>query len=392
MPVAGEIELRNRAFCLSRSQRLAALAAVVVPPVLLVVVVLLMLAGIGGGTDPQSMEELAAELRTRIWKELAGNVVHVVLFVLTAVISAAGLLRGIGERLFVGPEGIRYFSGMPGWLGPLQGNWSASAGQIRDIRAAHSALGPAPQLVQLVIETEGKTRRLSVFSYVDAASHQPKPFRVLTRFRPDQDELAELFRSMPLVEYAQRAGYEVSLPEIPAPGANMELSLKGKPRLSIALLIVIVGFSYAIIEMGTISETYAAGAPIWLIVLGGIGVGALAWPLLGSKEVSRPARAGVAGLVAVTAMAALYPGLIRINRIGAPDPQPHAYRHDDAGTLEPVETSSPELDLPDLVDLLIGSQPGDVHELWIRRGSLGFYQIDIDALDEWIDGLQRASR
>ena len=91
-------------------------------------------------------------------------------------------------------------------------------------------------------------------------------------------------------------------------------------------------------------------------------------------------------------MLALNPGLIRLNRIGAPEPAPHAYRHDVSDTLVPVEASSPLLDLPDLLGLLVGSRPGDVHELWIRRGSLGFHQIDIDALDRWIEGLERSER
>jgi hypothetical protein len=208
--------------------------------------------------------------------------------------------------------------------------------------------------------------------------------------RSDPGEVAALFDALPLVEYARSAGYEVDLPALTPLDANTELSLKDKPRLAAALGLVVVGFSYAVIDMGLISETYTAGAPSLLILVAGSVAGAVAWPSLGSGEVSRSARAGVAGLLALTVMAALYPGLIRVNRIGSADPLPHAYRHSEAQTLEPVEATSPALDLPDLLQLLPGSQPGDVHALWIRHGSMGFDQIDIGALEAWIEALERS--
>lgn len=388
----GEVELRNRAFLLTGSQRLAALAALLLPPVVIVVVAILALAGASGGADPQSMDELLGELEGKLWKELSENIAQVGVIGLTLVISLFSTLRGIRERLFVGPEGIRYQSGMPRWLGPLQGSWSVSADQIRDIRVAPSVFGAAPSLLQLVVETVGTTRRVGLFSFVEPGSYQAGAFRVLTRSRSDPSEVIALFDTLPLVVYARGAGYPVRLPDAVPADAHTKLSLKGKPRVAVALTLVFVGFCYAVIDMGIIAETYAAGAPKLLILLGGLAAGALAWPLLGSSEMSQPVRACVAGLLALTAMAALYPGLIRLNRIGAADPAPYAYRHSEAQALEPVEASSPALDLPDLVELLPGSQPGDVHELWIRRGSLGFDQIDIDALEEWIAGLERSGR
>ena len=146
--------------------------------------------------------------------------------------------------------------------------------------------------------------------------------------------------------------------------------------------------------MALISETYAAGAPMALLLAGGLGGGGLAWWLLaaggGERAMQGVARCGVAALVGGAAMAALYPGLVRINRIGAPDPQPHLYRHGPEGRLAPATADAPPIDLPDLVGMLPGSEPGDLHELWIRRGSLGFDQIDIAALDAWIERLAQA--
>jgi hypothetical protein len=387
----GEVELRNRAYCFTGLQWLAALAAVFLPLLLLVVVVLGTLASVSEGTDPRSVDELVGELRTGVWQELSRNAAELVAFGLTAILSALGFSSGLRERLYVGPDGIRYFSGRPRWLGPLEGSWSVPADQIRDMRVAPPIFGTALHLVQLEVATDRRTHRLGIFSFVDLARYEPKTFRVLTRLRKDEPVIADLFDEMPLVELARRAGYDLRLPDLPRPGVEAQVSLKEKPRLAVAVVLMLVGFSYAVIDMGAISETYAAGAPIALILLGGACVGALAWPLIGASELSRGARANVAGLLALTAMGALYPGLIRINRIGAPEPTAHSYRHNEDHVLEPVEPSSPELEAPYIVERLVGSQPGDVHQLWIRRGSLGFDQIDIDALDHWIRELETRS-
>lgn len=365
VPLPGETQLRNRALLLDRTQRLTLLAAVVVPLLLLIAVAIF---------APEQLGEKLRQDLSLLWSICLG-----------VVFGVLNLLLASRQRLFIGPGGLRYYSGVPSWLGPLRGDWSVSAEQIRDIQVSHHALGATPHLLQLVIETEGKTRRLPVFHWVDPTRYDRRAFQALAGLRPDRDAIARLFDTLPLVEYARGRGYTLQMPDATHRSANPVLSLEKKPRIVVASTFVFVGVTYAVIDMGVISETYAAGTPIWMILAGGGATGILAWLLLGTTESSGPVRGVVALLVALATMAALYPGLIRINRVGAPDPQPYAYRHTDEGILAPVEPTSPQIDLPEIVNLLIGSQPGDVHELWIRHGCLGFDQVDIHAFEDWID-------
>ena len=389
----GEVELRNRAFCFTPAQRMAAIGTAMLPLIVVVVFVVVMIARATEGADAPSSEELARELGAGVLDRLLEDVVQLGLFVLTTVIGLFAMLRGSRERLFVGPDGVRYFSGFPAWLGPLGGSWSVSAARIRDVRAVPSRLGGAPALLQIVFETETGSRSFGVFTYVDATRYDAAAFRALSRTRPDPSEIAALFEAMPLVEYARSIGFDPRMPE-PARPSELEIdfSLSDRPRVAAALMLSFAGFGYAVLDLGLVSETYASGAPILMIIAGGAAVGALAWALLGSREVSGLGRGAVAAMLAAVAMLALYPGLIRVNRIGAPDPAPHAYRHGAAGFLEPVAPSSPDVDLPLVIEMLEGSEPGDVHELWLRKGPLGFLQLDIDRLDDRRDELERERR
>ena len=372
--VPGEIELRTRSALMASEQRWLVLAALLLPVAGLVAVVIYMLPILGG--ESQTAGEMWRELLEKLGQVLAADPVQLLLFLSTLVLGLFSFAHGMRERVFIGPEGIRYVTGLPGLLAPLRPGWSVRRDQIRGMRIAPSIFGPAPSAAHLEIDTGASTHKLLVFAYADPDDFDAGEYRGLTALRSERRDIEALFEKLPLVRYGRELGFAL---ELPGASGTASTSMEETPRLTAALIFVFAAFAYAVVDMGLAGETYAAGAPLSWILAAGLGMGVVAWPLLGDEELSRPVRAGVAALVAGATMLALYPGLVRVNAIGAEAAQPHNYRHAEANRLEPIGAGSPALDLPELPELL-GSRPGDEHELWLRRGRLGFWQIDIDRL------------
>ena len=348
----GETTLRNRAHCMTPRQRWI-LGMVVVATAAALLGVL----GLAGGLGDA---------------EGGGTAIGAA----SLVFGLVSLIAGARERVFVGPQGIRYLSGVPSWLGPLDRSFEVRAEDVSYVRVGPHPIGGGAALMRMEIATSAGTRHLHVFNYVAPDEPSPVDFRALMRLRVEPEGLAAMLERLPLVRWARSQGFDVRI-DLPA-AKTVFAARAAQQRLPIAASLAIALGCYGLLDLGIVPETYAAGFPVALIVAGG-GLGALLGWLLADSEAGRSTRVGLSGLVAVTMMIALLPGLIRINRLDATPLTPHAYRLTEDG-IEPVDPSSPRVDLPGADEIWRCSEPGAVHEIELRHGWLGFWQIDIDSV------------
>ena len=91
--------------------------------------------------------------------------------------------------------------------------------------------------------------------------------------------------------------------------------------------------------------------------------------------------------------AALYPGLLRVNQLtDRGGLVSHRYALQADLSLKPVEDGLPVLRFPRYADYWAHFARGSLHEFALRRGGLGFYQVDMAPVNEDMRAWYRSAR
>jgi hypothetical protein len=160
-----------------------------------------------------------------------------------------------------------------------------------------------------------------------------------------------------------------------------DFALDKNPHTIAALVVLFGAIAYGLGDFFVNTETYAE-APLYLVYGGGglfAALATLTW--LRGAGIPRPESLGLSVMVGLAIGFALYPGLLRINQLtDARGLQTYAYHLQDDLTLTPSNPALPELSFPSTREYWESLEPGSVHALRLRQGSLGFYQIDMAPL------------
>jgi len=98
-----------------------------------------------------------------------------------------------------------------------------------------------------------------------------------------------------------------------------------------------------------------------------------------SAKVPRPETLGLSLLLGITAGVALYPGLLRVNE--ATDDEglrTYDYRLTEYVVFSPVDSNLPVLNFPKDADYWGQFKLGTTHRFELRKGGLGFYQVNME--------------
>ncbi len=319
---------------------------------------------------------------------LAERPVEALTLFISLVLTPLGLWRALRERVVLEPGAVRFEPGLsPPWSRP----WTV---QLHDLESASVEVVswlPLPAAWTLTLHTRsGLPRTLRVFQWVDPDAYEPADHRPLDRGNGSVDEIGELLQRAPLVVFLREAGFGVTAPPLPAPrGSSAATSV----AVSVIVILMLGAISYAVLEMAVLTETYAGPLPwAWIGGAGGLA-GALTYALLHRDPVGRGGRVVLALLAVLSFTGASFFGLLRLNAVlDGSDPRPHAYVHAPDGRVVPVAADSPELDLPYLLSNFPDSRPGDVHELWLRVGPLGWPQLDLVRFEQSVRAAEVGAR
>ena len=145
-----------------------------------------------------------------------------------------------------------------------------------------------------------------------------------------------------------------------------------------AAVLVLSLLCYAVIDFAVTEEIYAVDPPFVLFALAG-AIAVLAGMLwLASAGVPRAETLGLSLLLGVAVAAALYPGSLRLNE--ATDDEglrAHEYRLTGYVVFSPSDSNLPVLEFPKDEDYWRQFKLGTTHRFELRRGSLGFYQVNM---------------
>ena len=156
------------------------------------------------------------------------------------------------------------------------------------------------------------------------------------------------------------------------------LALEANARTLIALTILAALASYTLTDLVKNSETYATQPPYGWFAFGGLLVAILVTHWLRNGKIPLPESVVLGVLLGAIFGAALYPALLRVNQLtDAVGMGRYIYRLEADGSLAPLQAGPPTLSFPRFADYWASFKVGSVHEFNLRRGGLGFYQIDM---------------
>lgn len=314
------------------------------------------------------------------WPKLADPPVAGLIEIAAVVIGGAVqwwyLRRARKHELVVLDEtGIRYQSPLPQFLESLQPSWQHFWTEIRSAQILVPRLAH-PNLAVIVLDAGEAQRKLNGVWAPEGEEMQParsRPWALMTGAAL-KEELAGLVEGSTLVRYLRSRGIAVARKAAPL-GAGFALE---SHWATLAVTVTLVALmAYALIDLVLNTETYAVKAPLALYVLAGFLVAAACAALIARQPLPRLEIWALSLLLGGAVGGALYPGLLRVNQLTDGNGlKPYQFTLLDHVVLEPDDKQLPRLVLRGYHEYWQQFRPGSRHELVLRRGGLGFWQLD----------------
>jgi len=186
-----------------------------------------------------------------------------------------------------------------------------------------------------------------------------------------------------------RAEHLLSPPELPLRAHRVQIEYPGQaatglmfdlqshPRTMVAVVVLIGLLGYAAIDTFFIDETYVENYQWTTWSVAGLIAALLAQRWIDGPKIPKIVSFGLAAMVGLSVGVALYPGLLRLNQLTDNGGlQPHEYILRDYAQLEPIEDGLPTVRFNHYSDYWRQFPLDSSHRLYLRRGGLGFYQLD----------------
>jgi hypothetical protein len=240
-----------------------------------------------------------------------------------------------------------------------------------------------PRFAALELDSALGKRKVFLWRWAaaDAALSAPapdmRPWRERffdVRGRGDAAQAAREIEESPLIRFARHAGFAIDTEALP----RSDFSLESNRHALAGAMLVIALLCYAIVDLAANEEIYAVDPPLVLFAVGG-AIAVLAGLLwFASAGVPRAETLGLSLLLGGAVGFAQYPGALRVN--AATDSEglrTYDYRLTSYVVFSPLDARVPELSFPGDADYWGQFKLGTVHPFSLRKGGLGFYQVDM---------------
>ncbi len=373
--------LHNRAFLRGSPQR-RALAWIAVVVILLIAVAVTLLWAIACTAEPGL--DTADRLR-QLWLRLQDDPRAV--FVLIGAPVAFGFLVLLGyssrarERLNLSPTGIEYRSPIGGPLNFMQRDWALQWCEVRSARIGKMFRYAGGHLAALIMDTGERRRRLMLYPWVDPSSYRPRSLREERTFIRALQAQGSVYDDWvctnPVVAYITENVRSLEIDT--AASSSSAFALEKHPWAFGSVVTFFLLASYLLIDgFIVVGEIYAHTPPYTLFAGSGLLAAIVAIAQLRARGV--PAlESGVLGMMLGTALGcALYPGVLRLNQwTDESGLRPTTYESKGEGRFVSVDADLPELRFDDYPEYWRQVAAGQRYEFELRRGGLGFYQVNL---------------
>jgi len=195
------------------------------------------------------------------------------------------------------------------------------------------------------------------------------------RKRIAPEEALRLAEETPLLRALRARGVAIQRPDASSP---LVFDLFKNRHAMVAVIVLGMIGLYGAVDLIALDETYAGFFPWATWISGGVVAAVLSYLWLSRAKLPFVIAAVLSLMVGLDAGFAMYPGLLRLNRItDTAGAQPHEYVLREYVRLEPREAGLPVIDFKHGREYWRQFQPGAAYTLYLRRGGLGFYQLDL---------------
>jgi hypothetical protein len=320
------------------------------------------------------------KLLERSWQNMKAEPLELTLFGIFGLFgllqSGYVLLARGRERLLVDEVGICYVSPLPEFLQALRPSWRLQWSQIRQARVETSKMSSLFLILKL--DAGLVQRKIAPFQWV-VADHEPigpvdpRKWRSL-----DPEAIRSLLQLSPITQNLARANIELNLDTLHSSVSTL-FALEENPSTLLALVLFFGFGSYALIDGAFLIQEIYAERPFYeFYAVTGILLTITVGVWLLRAQVPRAESLTLAALVGAGFAVALYPGLLRINAISDPSGlQKYAYVLESNRTFGAVGVGLPTLRFKRDREYWAQFEFGSIHHFELRKGGLGFYQLNM---------------
>lgn len=286
------------------------------------------------------------------------------------------------ERLVLTETGMEYRSPLLGPLNVLQPDWSLQWLEVRRAWIGPMFRFASGQFTCLFLDAGGNKRRVLLYPWVDPRDYHPRSLRAEKAYiealqKQQGPEYQALTTDSPVVRFISEhvRGVEIE----PASPRSSAFALEKHPWTLAMVVLFFLLVAYTVVDgFMVIGETYVSRPAYELFAVGGLAAAILATRLLRAKAVPPRESALLGALLGAAIGCALYPGALRLNQwTDSAGLQVHTYRSQGEGRFTPPDESLPELRFEDHSEYWRQIGAGESREFELRRGGLGFYQLNM---------------
>lgn len=325
--------------------------------------------------DPQARERLWRALTESLWQK-PDTLVAAIAGPFILLYLAVEQPTRLKDRIMMDATGIT-FQRLGRWRLPLTPRpWSIPWARLRKAELRVS-FGPAV----LTLSDGVHVRRIIIDEWVapetppEAAKQLLKQSMQRQQKRIPPEEALRLAGESPLLQALRTHGVTIQMPDVSSPFV-FDL-FKNRHAVAAVALLAAIGV-YGVFDLVLLDETYAGLYPWTIWVMAGVVAAILAYRWLSGAKLPLLVASVLSMMIGLDTGFAMYPGLLRLNQLtGTADTQPHEYLLREYVCLEPVEADLPVIEFHQAIEYWQQFKPGSSYTLYLRRGGLGFYQLDL---------------
>lgn len=286
------------------------------------------------------------------------------------------------ERLIISALGIQYISPLRGVLNTFQADWFLRWEQVTDayIQQSHAGINTSFSTLNLV--TSSGTRKLQPTNWIVPESWQPpkrKFFGMSAGSRQDQS-----FDAILKTELVNEIGKHLTAANIELKEGSNLFDLGSHYATIIFTASLLFMLAYAVVDTFFVySEVYIDSPPLDLLIAGGFIFSVIAYLVMQRLKIPAYICISLALMNGAVFAAAMHPGLLRLNQFtdtgGLGE---YSYIRGPGNIYSPLEPGTPSISIQQPYEYWAQFSPGTEYIFRLRKGGLGFWQLDESSLIE----------
>lgn len=304
------------------------------------------------------------------------------------------------ERLVIDRVGIHYQTPLPHWLRRFAPGWTLPWEKIKSAAlSGHGRLNSRDMRLILSPIKGAKIRSVKILMWADPAAADQPVFAPIKDWqfnwtqgasnKRNYERIRNRALASPLISALKHHNIDVIIDEI---FGNFGFALEKNRHSLTAICLLLVFLAYFLVEFFIGNEQYVERPELWPFGLAAIvvAIAVTVWLFIG--KIPFDENMAIGSLLGVAIGAPMYPGLLRINQLSDREGLTiYQYQLVRKANFMPLSAGLPDLSFS-YDEYWQQFKPGSRHTFELRKGGLGFYQVNMATIHKDIKAYYRGPR